>query len=101
MAFDVCMIVLTAFAVLGGFFLLEMISDIIDGRDSPPSRTVMLYSEDDATYKKVRSIYNNIHNNRIIFINNDLNTGLYPDSTNCELCEISDIVTDVLFTKKL
>ena len=67
MAFDVCMIVLTAFAVLGGFFLLEMISDIIDGRDSPPSRTVMLYSEDDATYKKVRSIYNNIHNNRIIF----------------------------------
>lgn len=101
MVFDICMIILTAFAVFGGYCLVEMTVQIIDGRDSPPSVTIMSYSEDDNTYKKARFISENIFNNKILFITDNSENNIYADSSKIEICEISDTVTNVLFTKKL
>lgn len=99
MTFDVCMIVLTAFAVFGGYCLAEMIFDALEEACSPPSVTFMIYGDDDHTYKKVRQMYNNIPNNTIVFLESDGKENIYPDSVCCAVCEISDIVTNVLFTK--
>ena len=98
MTFDVCMIILTAFAIFGGYCLAEMVSDAVDGIHSPPSVTVMPYSEDDSTYKKVRRIYNNVPHNTVVFVGQE-DSSIYPDSISCSVCEISAVVTNVLFTK--
>ncbi len=99
MAVDICIIILTAFAIFGGYCMAEMVSDYIDSKQRPPSVTVMVYRDDDYAYKKVKHIYENMYNNRIVFINPENKPVVYPDSAVVKDYDISQILEDVLFTK--
>jgi len=96
---DVFIIILTAFAVFGGYCLIEMLVRLSDGVNSPHSVTVMKYDENENTYKKVRFINENMFNNTVFFITDGNDNNIYPNSTKGEICEISDMISNVLFTK--
>ena len=100
MFFDVYMIILTGFAVLGLFFLGEICFAAYTSRYSPPSVTVMLYSEGAPSVEKMRLIHNIIPNNHIVFITESDTDCTYINNVQvCRLCEISEYMKDVLFTK--
>ncbi len=97
MFFDIYIIILTAFALLGRFFLLEMIVSDIQSINTPHSITIMRYSDDEKTAHKMDYIYNNIPNNEVVFL-----TEKYENTefTQRNVCEISSYLSNVLFTKE-
>ncbi len=99
---DICIIILTAFAIFGGYCMAEMLSDFLDKDKIPPSVLIMKYGADDYTAKKVKSVYNHLYNCSIVFITEDdgeINS-IYPDTQTVKKCEISDVIESALFTKK-
>ena len=96
MFFDVYMIILTAFALLGRFFLLEMIISDIQSINTPHSVTIMKYSKDEKAIRKIDYIYNNIPNNEVIFLSEKDENTEFPQ---VKVCEISSYLSNVLFTK--
>ena len=95
MFFNMYIIFMTAFALIGILFLVTLIVEIMMEKDSPPSVTVMKYSEDEKTINKIKLIYNNISNNEIVLIgeNNDESEFLQV-----KIDEVQDFITKALFT---
>ncbi len=93
-ATDICIIILTAFAIFGAFCLLETILDSINISLLPPSVTFMAESGENSKKQKHR-IPENTQNNKIVFLEEKQLD--FACGGNCEICEI---IKDVLFTKK-
>lgn len=94
---DIFLIIVSAFAVLGLYYVVNVISSILMAGKMPVSYTFMLYSEDDMAYQKYKSFVYNIANNRIIFIG-DGNKNIYDETVKISECEIFEFVSNNLFT---
>ncbi|MEG1782335.1 MAG: hypothetical protein RR253_03695 [Oscillospiraceae bacterium] len=100
MLFDIYMIILTSFAILGLYTFLDMLGTAMQQQKMPRSVTVMAYSQDSGVLKKVYYLQNNVFNNKIVLIDNDeLKINSYADTDKILTSEISQYITDVLFTK--
>lgn len=95
MLFDFYFIILTAFAILGLFFVLETVMMHIQSLKAPRSVTIIKYSKDKNTNDKIKYIYDNIPNNEIVYLSENKEDGIIPRFTNCE---ISSYLSNVLFT---
>ena len=95
MFFDVYIIFMTAFALIGVLFLVTGIIELILGNGYPESVTIMKYSQDEKTMGKIKYIYNNIPNNEIVLIGENRGDGEFlqvkPE-------DIQDFITNALFT---
>lgn len=101
MLFDVYMIILTSFAIFGLYTFIEMLSVAVSTIKMPTSITVMRYNRETAAQKKVSYLQNNVANNKIVFIDKDEKTvNVYTDTDKICPDEISQYITDVLFTKQ-
>lgn len=101
MIFDLYMIVLTAFAVFGMYSAAEMVFVAIISAGTPPSVTVMLYDDSEPVYEKLKILHNSVPNNCILMVGEDTgDVKICEDIKVCRVCEISEYVTDVLFTKR-
>lgn len=94
---DFVMIILSAFSVIGIFYVLELISGYAIKKDIPQSVTFMKYSESDMTYLKYKSLCFNIYKNKIVFIGED-NKNIYPDTEKISLQELESFIINNLFT---
>jgi len=63
---DILFIVITAFALFGLYCLAETISDTAYASKFPPSVIIVNNSSDEATFKKIKYVQENIPNNHII-----------------------------------
>ena len=100
MLFDIYIIILTSFAILGLYTFVELILAAVYIRKMPKSVTVMAYSQDEATAKKVYALQNNVFNNKIVLVDDDeIKVNSYADTDKILTGEISQYITDVLFTK--
>lgn len=100
MFFDIYMVIITAFAVFGCYCLLEMLFLFYLQLDFPPSVTVVCHREDPLLKEKIKYMQNNIANSNILLVvENDGEKQFYDGVYICTFCEISDYITDVLFTK--
>ncbi len=96
MALDICVIILTAFAIFGGFCMLETIMQAVNSVNMPPSVIFVLKGENIEENYKIQLLSEDIPNSKIVFMNKE-----FPCTTCCENCEISKIIKDVLFTKNI
>ena len=61
--YEIYMIFLTAFALLGLYCFVDTLFSIWDMPKQPPTVTVFLNSQDYKTFKKIKYIENNVPNN--------------------------------------
>ena len=95
MFFNMYIIFMTAFALIGVLFLVTLFIEIIMEKDAPPSVTVMKYSEDEKTINKIKLIYNNISNNEIVLIGESNGKSEFLQ---VKIEEVQDFITKALFT---
>lgn len=98
MLFDVYMIVITAFALFGMFCLAEQIIMAIKYGDSPKSVTILRYDASYKTYDTIRFIHNSLYNNEIVVLS-DNSAHKCPMATTISQGELSQYITNALFTK--
>ena len=100
MFFDIYMIILTSFAVFGLYTFFDMVVTAFHLRKTPTSVTVMVYSQDRDTGKKVNYLQNNIYNSKIVLIDEGIGrVNIYTDTDKINPEEISAYINNVLFTK--
>ncbi len=89
MDYDICMIILTAFAMLGVYCFLDTVFTLVQLRNMPPSVMILKNSTDYETMKKIKFAEQNIPNNSIF---------LYPTHTENDVDgqKMEDYIKDVL-----
>ena len=95
---DVYMIILTAFALLGLFCLIDGIIMSIRFSAAPRTVTVMLAEKSFSTYDTVQYIHNTLYNNEIIVISEGDYTD-FPMATVVQEKDLHRYITNALFTK--
>ena len=94
---DILMIVLTAFAVLGAWFVRDLAIKTARGIKSPQTVTFIKYSESDRAYYKILALQTETFNNKIVLIG-DGDENIYSCLEKNKKCEISDFIENHIFT---
>lgn len=97
MLFDIYMILITSFAVFGVYCFIDMLYTVCYLRKMPKSITILNYSSDKYTKRKVRFVQNTVANNELIFLSKD-SKNIYENTVITPIDDIVKYIKGSLFT---